>query len=196
MSWWNPGKGYENSQKELEKYYQQAQGGLQPYNQNGMDAYTDYNQAMKDLMDPQKLYDKWASGYQESDAAKQNEAMASQHGLDAASSMGLMGSSPALQAIQSGTSGIVAQDRQQYLDDLMKKYMSGVGIGQDIYGQGANAAGQQSQNSMNMGQNSAQNAFGQENARGSMINNLIGTAGGVAGGYFGNRGWNTTGGKK
>ena len=111
--------------------------------------------------------------------------MATQQGLGAASSMGLMGSSPAIQAIQSGTIGIVAQDRQKYLDDLMQKYMTGIGIGSDIYGKGASAANSMSQNSMNMGQNSAQNKFNQSNAQGDLFGKLLGGGIGLAGSALG-----------
>lgn len=189
MSWLSsflhPERGYKSAQEQLDKYYQQAQGNLQPYNQNGMDAYTGYKGAMDKLLNPGGLQDEWSKNYQESDIAKQNEAMASQSGLNAAQQMGLGGSSPALQAIQSGTSGIVAKDRQQYLDDLMQKYMAGIGIGQDIYGKGASAANSMSQNAMNMGQNSAQNQFNQTNAQGDMFGKLLGYGAGAIGSALG-----------
>lgn len=216
MSWLssflNPSKSYDKAQKELDKYYQQSQdlykqgqGYLQPYNQNGLDAYGKYSGAMDKLLNPMQLQDEWSKGYQESDLAKQNEAMASQHGLNAASSMGLMGSQPALNAIQSGTSGIVAQDRQQYLDDLMKKYMTGIGIGQDIYGKGENAANamsgnamNQGQNAMRMGENSSQMQFNKNNAQGDLFGKLVGGAAGLAGGplaagFSQKMGWSPTG---
>jgi len=111
--------------------------------------------------------------------------MASQSGLNAAQQMGLGGSSPALQAIQSGTAGIVAGDRQKYLDDLMQKYMTGIGIGSDIYGTGANAAGKQSDNAMTQGQNSAQTQFNQNNAQGDMFGKLLGYGTGLVGSALG-----------
>jgi len=198
MSWLSsflhPEKGYKAAQEQLDKYYQQAQGNLQPYNQNGLDTYGKYSGAMDKLLNPTALQDEWVKNYKESELAKQNEAMASQSGLNAAQQMGLSGSSPAIQAIQSGTAGIVAKDRQQYLDDLMQKYMTGIGIGSDIYGKGANAANSMSQNSMNMGQNSAQNQFNQKNAQGDMFGKLLGYGTGLVGSAIG--GWNPFGGKK
>jgi hypothetical protein len=189
MSWLSsflhPEKSYDKAQKELEKYYQEAQNGLQPYNQNGLDTYGKYSGAMDKLLNPSALQDEWSKNYQESDLAKQNEAMASQSGLNAAQQMGLNGSSPAIQAIQSGTSGIVAQDRQKYLDDLMQKYMTGIGVGSDIYGKGASAANSMSQNAMNMGQNSAQNKFNQSNAQGDLFGKLLGGGFGLAGSALG-----------
>jgi hypothetical protein len=154
------------------------------------------------------LQDKWASGYKESEAAKNAQMMAQEHGLGAASSMGLMGSSPALQAIQAGTSQIGAEDRKSYLDDLMQKYLAGAGLAQNIYGTGANAANSMSgnamnmgQNAMNMGQNSAQMAYGQQNAGGNMFGNLLGAGIGLAGSALGGpiggalaKRWNLSGG--
>ena len=189
MSWLSsflhPEKSYDKAQQELQKYYNQGQGYLDPYNQNGQQTYGKYSGAMDKLLNPTALQDEWTKNYQESELAKQNEAMATQQGLGAASSMGLMGSSPAIQAIQSGTAGIVAKDRQQYLDDLMQKYMTGIGIGQDIYGKGAAAAGQQSTNAMNQGKNSADLEFNKNNAQGDLFGKLLGGATGLIGGALG-----------
>jgi hypothetical protein len=189
MSWLssflNPGKGYEKGQEQLDKYYGQAQGALQPYNQNGQDQYANLQEMLKNLMDPQALQDKWASGYKESAAAKNAEGIAQEHGLDAASSMGLMGSNTALNAIQRGTSQIGADDKQNYLDQLMEKYKQAVGLSSGIYGQGANAAGIMSNNAMNMGQNSAEMAYGKQNAGGNMLSGLIGAGIGAAGSALG-----------
>jgi hypothetical protein len=175
MSWFSsfmhPQRGYEAGQDELNKYYQQSQGYQMPF--------------LQALSDPQALQDKWASGYKESEAAKNAEGMAQQHGLDAASGMGLMGSNTALQATQAGTTQIGLDDRQNYLNDLMQKYMAGAGM--------ANNMGQ---NAMNMGQNSSQMAFGKQNAGGNMFGNLLGAGIGLGAGYLNspNR-WNTSGGR-
>lgn len=205
MSWLssflNPGKGYQKGQEQLDKYYNQAQGALNPYNQQGQQQYGNLNDIIKNLMDPTELNKKWTESYTESPQAKQAEAMAQEHGLDAASSMGLMGSNTALQATQAGTTQIGLDDRQNYLDSLMQKYLAGAGISQGIYGQGANAAGQMANNSMNMGQNSAEMAYGKQNAGGNMLSGLIGQGIGLAGSALGGpiggalaKRWNLSGG--
>jgi hypothetical protein len=219
MSWLSsflhPGKGYEKGQEQLGQYYNQAQGYgkeaqgyLNPYNQNGQEAYGGLSEAMKALLDPQALQDKWSKGYQESEGAKQAEGMATEHGLDAASSMGLMGSSPALQAIQGGTTKIGLDESNNYMDNLMQKYLAGIGVGQGIYGTGANAASGMSNNAMNMGnnamkmgENSANMAYGKQNAGGNMFANLLGMVGGAAGSALGGpiggalaKRWNLAGG--
>jgi hypothetical protein len=206
MSWFssfmNPGRGYGAAQQELNKFYDQAQGYHQPYNQHGINQGNNLSEQIKLLMDPAALQDKWASGYKESEAAKNMANLAQQHGLDAASSMGLMGSNTALNAIQSGTSGIVAQDRQNYLNDLMEKYKLGTGLSQNMFNTGANAAGQMSNNAMNMGQNSAGLQFGKTNASGDMFGKIGGAAGkllidyltgGMGQGGFGRGAWSTGG---
>jgi hypothetical protein len=185
MSWLSsflhPEKGYQAGQQQLDKYYDQAQGNLQPYNQNGQDQYANLNEYIKNLMNPEELQNKWASGYTESPQAQQAQTMAQEHGLNAANSMGLMGSNTALNATQAGTTQIGLNDRQNYLDNLMQKYLAGAGLSQGVYGTGASSAGQMGQNAMNQGQNSAQMSFGQQNAPGSMFGNVLGAGLGLFG---------------
>lgn len=200
-NWLNPGKGYQKGQEQLDKYYNEAQGALNPYNQQGQQQYGNLNNYINSLMDPEALQNKWAEGYSESPAAKQAEAMATQHGANAASAMGLMGSNTALNATQAGTTQIGLDDRQNYLDNLMQKYLAGANLAQGIYGTGANAAGNMSNNAMNMGQNSAEMAYGKQNAGGNMMSGLLGLAGGIGasalggpiGGALAKR-WNLSGG--
>lgn len=189
MSWLSsflhPGKGYDKGQEQLDKYYQQSQGYLNPYNQQGQQQYGNLSDIIKNLMDPTELNKKWTESYSESPQAIQAEKMAQEHGLNAASSMGLMGSNTALNATQAGTTQIGLEDRQNYLNDMMNKYMQAAGLSQGIYGTGANAATGMSNNANQMGQNSAQMAFGKQNAGGSMFANLLGAGIGAAGSALG-----------
>lgn len=189
MSWLssfiNPGRGYDAAQEQQDKYYKEAQGNLNPYNQQGQEQYGNLNDYINNLMHPEKLQGEWAKNYSESPAAIQAEKMAQEHGLNAASAMGLGGSNTALNALQAGTSQIGLNDRQNYLNDLMEKYKMGAGLSQGIYGTGANAAGQMGTNAMNQGQNSAENAYNKTNAGGNMFGGLIGTAGGIVGSALG-----------
>jgi hypothetical protein len=177
MSWLSsflhPDRGYKAAQAELEKYYNQAQGYQKPYYDQGQDAYGDYRSILKNLINPTALQDEWSKSYKESDMARAAEADAEQGGLQAASSMGLLGSQPALNAIQFGKARIGMQDKQSYLDSLMQKYLAGAGIAQDIYGKGANAASNLSNNASNMGTNSANTAFGKTNAGGDLLSKII-----------------------
>lgn len=189
-SFLNPQKGYEKGQEQLDQYYRDAQGNLQPYNQFGQNAHGNLSEAMKRLLDPQGLQDEWTKGYTESETAKNTARMAQENGLDAASSLGLMGSNTALNAIQGGTTQIGLNDRQNFLDNLMQKYLAGTGIAGNIFNTGANSAGTMSNNAMNMGNNSAQMAFGEQNAPGDLFGKLLGTGiglytGGIGGGSTG-----------
>lgn len=181
MSWlsslMHPGRPYQAAQDQMTQYYNQAQQGMQPYMQQGQQAGQQLGGAMRKLLDPGALQNEWTQGYEMSPQAKQAQQMASQQGLDAASSMGLMGSQPALQAIQGGASQIALNDRQNYLNDLMQKYQSGIGVGQNMMGVGAGAAGQMGQQGMNMGNTMGGLAAGRQQAGGSMLSGLLGSAG-------------------
>jgi hypothetical protein len=201
-SFLNPQKGYSKGQDELNKYYNQAQGYMQPYVQQGQQAYGGLSGAMDRLLDPIGLQSEWTQSYETSPYAQDLMNRAQSQGLSAASSMGLLGSTPALQAMQAGTTQIANADRQRYLEDLMQKYITGAELAQGIYGQGAQASGIMGQNAMNMGGESANMAFGKQNAPGQLFGNLLGTAAGLGGSYMGMRGannmanaWNTRGGQ-
>ena len=171
MSFWDsykglydPGGSYRSAGKEIKKGYQEGQGYLKPYNQAGMDQLQKLLGAQGNLLDPSKLQNEWAKGYETSPYAKQLQEQAKSSGMDAASSQGLLGSSTALNTIQQGTSNIMNADRQKYMDDLMQKYLSGIGIGQNIYGTGAGAAGQMNNNAMDFGKQMGSMKFGEGNA--------------------------------
>lgn len=173
-SFMNPDSAYKKAGKESDIYYNKAQQQLQPYADQGQAAYAPLNTAMTSLLNPAQLQDEWASGYEASPYSKLLQEMAQNQGLEAASSMGLMGSSPALRAIQAGTSQIGMADRDNYLNSLMQKYLSGAQLAQGIYGQGANFAGQMGQNTMAQGGNRASLTYGQQAAPGNIAGNLLG----------------------
>jgi len=184
MSWLsqllNPGGGYKKANQTMQNYYNQAQGNLSPYNQNGQAAQQQLMEYLKNLSNPAALQEGWGKNYKESDYGKNLEREATQRGQDYASSMGLGGSSAAMNNAQKVGAGIRDKDQQQYMDDLMKKYLAGMGLGENISQTGAGAAGQMSNNAMNQGQNQANMEFGQYNAGpnalaggASWISNLI-----------------------
>jgi hypothetical protein len=193
-SFMHPEKGYEKAQNQYDKYYGQAQGHLQPYEEQGQQAYGNLNEAMQQLMNPSSLYDKFMNDYHMSDSAKFNQERTQQSGLNALSSMGMLGSTPAIQAMQGENARIGADDEMRYMKQMIEQYMQGANVAQGIYGQGAQAAGQLSQNASNMGSNSAEAAFGKQNAPGNRMAGLLqaglgamgaGSGGGAPGG------WNT-----
>jgi uncharacterized protein YfiM (DUF2279 family) len=196
----NPGRGYRNAQREQEKYYNQAQGYLQPYATHGEEAYGNLSGAMNNLMNPSAFYDQLLGNYHQSDASRFAQERAMENGLRGMSSMGMLGSTPGLQALQAGASQICAEDEQRYIDRMINQYLQGAGIAQGIYGQGANAASAMGGNAMNMGGIAGDTAYNRAAAPGQMFSNLLGTGAGLAGSYMNMQGmnnmanaWNTTG---
>jgi hypothetical protein len=181
----HPSRPYKEAGKTLENYYNQGQGYIQPYNDRGNNIGNDLTNQYGKLTNPVDLQNEWAKNYTESPYAKQLQGEAQTAGNDAASSMGLGGSSAALGNIQQTSAGIVNADRQQYMNDLMQKYMTGIGLGQNMYGIGAGAAGQMGQNSMTQGQNQAGLKFGEKNAGPQMFGNVLGTIANMIGQYMG-----------
>ena len=174
-SFMHPEKGYEAGEDELRKFWQQASGAMQPYMNQGQAQYGNLMGAQNALLDPEGLLGKWMKNYETSPYAKQSMANAQSSGLDAASAQGLLGSNAATSNIQNSSNYLMNQDRSQYLNDLMQKYMSGVGIGQNIYGIGANMAGQYGGLAHGFGQDIAGARYGRENAPGNLLGNLINT---------------------
>jgi hypothetical protein len=183
-SFLNPDQPYQAAEDQIQKGWQQAQGYEQPFMQQGLDQYGNLMTAENALLNPAALENQWASQYQTSPYAQQLLAQNKSSGLDAASSMGLMGSSGALNNIQTGAGNIVNQDRQQFLNDLMQKYMTGISVGQNIYGTGANAASNLAGGAMQTGENMAGLAYGKAAAPGDFFGKLLGTGGDLALNYF------------
>ena len=182
-SYFNPDQPYKDAQDQSQQYYRDAQGRLQPYNQNGMDQFGRLTNQANALNDPVALENQWASQYSLSPEAKQDTANATSAGLGAASSMGLNGSSAAINNIQNSSSEIMNKDRQGFLDRAMQKYMASIGIGQNLYGYGAGAAGQQSTNAMKEGDTMAGLKYGETAAPGAMFGDLLGKGINIAANY-------------
>lgn len=175
-SFLNPQDAYKAAERQAQQGWQEAQGYERPYWQQGLDQYGNLTGAENALLDPAALESKWAQSYQTSPYAKQLLAQNKASGLDAASAMGLMGSSAALGNIQSGAGNIVNEDRQQFLQDLMQKYLAGIGIGQNIYGTGAMAGNALASGAQREGEDLAGLKYGEKAAPGSFFGKLLGTA--------------------
>lgn len=172
-SFFNPQKGYDAAAKQMDKYWKEAQNYQKPYHEAGLNQLPILTGAQSSLLDPSQLLSQWMDTYETSPYAKKSISNATASGLDAASSMGLMGSSPAITNIQNSSSDIMNADRDKYLNDLMQKYMAGIGIGQNIYGTGAQTAGNLGQQALGVGQNMGQAAYGSKNAPGDMFAQML-----------------------
>jgi len=180
MSWlsdfMHPGRAYDKAGQREQQGYNEAQGYRQPYMDNGIGAGNTLKEIMEKLKNPAALQDEWSKGYETSPYAKQLQEGAQTSGLDAASSMGLGGSSAALSNIQKGSSDIMQKDRQNYMDDLMKKYMGAMGIGESMYGTGANTAGAAATGAQSHGEWQGQNEFNKSNAGSNQFKSMIANA--------------------
>lgn len=194
-SFFHPEKAYQAGQDTMSQFYNQAQGYQAPYNQYGQNAYQGLSDAMQALLNPEALHDKWVGNYEQSETSKRAQDLATQSGLNAASSLGLMGSSPALSAIQEGTTQIGLADRDNYLNSLLQKYLAGTGIATNVFNTGAQSASQMANNAMKMGEDMAQMKYGEQAAGGNMLANLLGLGLGFGSGAYGNSSWNFTGGR-
>jgi hypothetical protein len=208
-SFFHPERAYKKAQEAMQPYYQQSQQAIQPYMQHGTEAYGQLSGAINNLMNPNQFYDELMGGYKQSDASRFAQERNKNSGLDALSSMGMLGSTPGLQALQRGNAELGAEDEMRQFQRLIDMYTQGAGMAQNIYGTGANAASQYGQNAMNMGQNTAQMTYEQNAAPGQLLQNMINTglsvafpaygmsqmAGKMMGGGNSGGGWNTRGGR-
>jgi len=169
----HPERGYHDANKQIQRSWEEAMRFQKPYADAGMGQLPMLQGAEKDLLDPSALLAKWMEKYEMSPYAKNSMGNAKEAGLDAASSMGLSGSSSAINNIQKSSSDIMNADRSQFLNDLMQKYMSGIGIGKDIFNTGAATAGNMAKQRIGTGEELAKGAFGERNAPGDMLRNLL-----------------------
>lgn len=172
----HPEEAYKDAANVSQQYYLDAQGKLQPIANQGQDQYGFLMNARNRLNDPVGLENEWSNSYSMSPEAKQDIANATAAGQNSASSQGLVGSSALTNNIQHSAGDIMSRDRQQFLTNLMQKYMAGIGIGSNIYGLGANADSALSTNAMNEGNTMAGLKYGETAAPGALFGNLLGKA--------------------
>jgi hypothetical protein len=180
----DPGRGYKSAMKQFTKGYEEGKGYLDPYAGAGTSQLEQLLGAQGALMDPAALQSQWASGYEMSPYAQQLQGAAQEAGLSSMGSMGLGGSSAALQNLQQTSANIMQADRERYMKDLMDKYMAGVGIGQDIYGTGAGAAGTLGQMGMQYGMGMGELEAMKSQSRSKMLMDLLGLGGQAYGDYM------------
>jgi hypothetical protein len=200
MSWLteflHPGGAYKGAGQKEEEGYNQGVGFRQPYMDFGTGAGKSLQEIWDQLQNPGKLQDEWSQGYKESDYAKQLEAANTAQGMDQASELGLGGSSAALSNVQHGAGDIVAKDRQNYMNDLMQKYMAGIGIGTNMFNTGADTANKGAEGAQRHGEWQGQNTYNQQSAGRNQLMQLMSimaSAMGGGGGGGGKSNWNDPG---
>lgn len=174
-SFLHPEDAFKDAAVPLEKNFNETKRNLTPFVNQGQQQFSGLNSAAQQLLNPQELMNKWTSGYETSPYAQRLKEMSMGSGLDAASSMGLMGSSGALANIQQMSSDITSKDRQQYIENLMKQYMEGIGLGKSLYETGANVATNLGGLSQKHGEDLAQLKYGESAAPGKLFENMVRT---------------------
>lgn len=183
-SFLHPERGYEEAERQARRGYEEAQKYQMPYQQHGLEVYGPLNEAYGNLLHPEKLAEQWSKSYEASPESKRMQDMFRQQAMEEASRMGLMGSSGAMANLQQGVGDISLADRRNYLNDLMNKYMTGIGLGQNIYGVGAQAAGGMGGRAFDQGGRLAELGYGRINAPGESFGNLLGMGAGVLSKYL------------
>jgi hypothetical protein len=173
-SFLNPDKPYKEAQKAANAGYAESQNYLSPFMNQGASQFQRLNDATGQLLNPEELQNKWASGYQTSPYAQREMQILNQLGPEEASRLGISGSSALFNNQQQGAGDIVSKDRQSYLNDLMQKYMTGIGLGQNLYGVGANAGNVLGQNALSHGNDIAGLKYNEEAAPGRMLGSILG----------------------
>lgn len=172
-SFFSPEEGYEAASRRAQQGWQEAKGYQEPFYKHGLDEYGRLNSAIQSLLNPEQLQSQWSMGYETSPMAKRLLDLSREQGLESASSMGLMGSSGALRNLQLGAGDIVAKDRQQYLQDLMNKYLAGLGLSQGIYNTGASTGSELGRQAIGIGETLGGLDYGKARAPGQLLENLL-----------------------
>jgi len=182
-SFFHPERAYKKAEEPVNQAYNEAKGYQDPYFQQGQAQYQRLNDATGALLNPVELENRWAQSYEQSPYAQQLLRQNQEAGQEAASAMGLGGSSAALGNIQTGAGNIVSQDREKFMKDLMEKYLAGIGLGQNIYGQGAAAGTNLSNLATGHGTALAGLEYGRQAAPGQLFGRLLGAGAGLAANY-------------
>ena len=191
----DPSRGYTRAGEAIQGGWDEAKGYMSPYNNAGQSQIPGLQGAFANLLNPEKLQSEWASHYETSPQAKDLMERARNEGMDDASAMGLSGSSAALENTQRTGSSIMRADRQQYLNDLMDKYKTGISGGLNMFGTGANMGANMGRGAMETGQNLGQTRFGESSAFQDMLVRGLGAYFGGGGGLknIGTSLWNGRG---
>ena len=120
---------------------------LNPYRRMGMMSAAPLMRfSRQTITDPGSYYNNMMSGYETSPAAQAQMAASQEAAMNAASASGGLGGTNMYNQIQQDAQGIMAQDSQRYMDNLMNLQRQGLGVGQNIFNTGYGASGQQAQN--------------------------------------------------
>lgn len=175
------------------QYYNQIPGQLNnafgPYMQNGQWAGNQLQGQIGNLLkNPTGFVNNMYGAYQGSPAYNWNVQQATLGANNAAAAGGMAGSPAEQQSLAQTISGIANQYQQQYVQNAMNAYGLGFGGAQNMYGVGANAAGQygndMAQTLSGQGQTAYAGAVNQNQSMGGGLGSILGGVGGLLGKFL------------
>ena len=171
-----------NPYQQGQQYLQQVPGMLQqtlgPYNQFGQYAGNQLQGQLSQLLsNPGQLLQQFGQGFQQSPGYQFNVNQATGAANRAAAAGGMAGSPNEQFQLAQQVSGLANQDYNDYLNHVLGLYQQGLGVGQNMFGVGANAANQLSTGLQNNLNNQAQLGINQQNYTNSAQQNAVGGIG-------------------
>lgn len=166
--------GYSAAEDAYKQQMQKAMGGYSPYLQAGTGALGQYQQSLAGMADPSAYYSNLMGGYQTSPGAQFQQEQMQKQIHNQMARRGLAGSGAETKSLMKYGQGLIGQDQQQYLHNLLGiggQYRSGL---QGLTGLGSQMQGQYGQMGQNYAQNLGQLEYGRERSKGAGWRNLLG----------------------
>lgn len=170
---------------DITNYLNQAEGYMSPYRQAGQFGLSGYEGLLGQMSDPAAYYNKIASGYQMSPGAQFRMNTGMDAVKNAMMAQGLGGSGAQAKALTNYTQGVINQDQQNYINQVLgigRTDLSGYG---DLSHIGYGAAGQSGQFAMDAGQDLASMASAEGQAAANQANAKNGSLWGGIGAMVG-----------
>lgn len=185
--------GYEDLKRALQKardvtqqYYGQGIGFLQPYQTAGTTALRSALGQLGQQADPAAFIKEAESGFQQTPAQRFEQQQATQAVQNMLEAQGIAGTGAGAQRIAQTVADITGGQQQQYLQNLLGLRQQTLGDLLSTGQLGLGAAGTAARGAFGTGQTLAQllgqtgqAQYGEDVARGSGINQLLGTLGGL-----------------
>lgn len=179
------GDPYKQAMEQYQKWANEAKNVQNPYLNAGQGAIPDYQKWLESQKDPSKFINDIMGQYGESPWARYEQQQSMRAGENAASALGLLGSTPFAQQMQQNAMNISSQDMQNWLNNVLginAQYGQGQ---QNMMGIGANAANALTNMYANLGQQMGEAAYGQKAGQNQDFGNSLAGALGMIGSLFG-----------
>lgn len=170
----NSGQPYSDAAKQYQQWANQAATTQQPFLQGGKVGLGNFQQWLSGMKNPSDFINNLMTEYHESPWAHYQQQQALRAGQNAASALGLSGSTPFAQQLQQTSTNISNQDLNQWLQNVLginTQYGTG---NQSLMNQGASSANALTNLYNMMGQNLGELAYGQRAGQNQDFWNMLG----------------------